>query len=97
MVLFIADYAVNAWGLRSSAVLKPRYGRTIGLIIGPFVIPAFGLIIGPFLGAFWVKCCRFGTEQIHEGWIRIGHWIVQIVVKVILQLAMIVIFFIWIF
>ena len=51
-VLFLADYAVNAWGVKRFGGSKASVvGSTIGVIAGPFVIPAFGLVIGPFAGA----------------------------------------------
>ncbi len=27
------------------------WGSTVGLLVGPFVIPGFGIILGPFIGA----------------------------------------------
>lgn len=52
VLLFIADYAVNIIGVKKYGGSKAAvWGSTIGLIIGPFVIPVLGIIIGPFIGA----------------------------------------------
>lgn len=100
VVLFIADYAVNAWGVKKLGGSKASiWGSTIGLIIGPFVIPAFGLIIGPFIGAFLGEMLAGSgpSKSMKVGFGSVIGLFSSIVVKIILQLAMIVIFFIWIF
>lgn len=100
VALFIADYAVNAWGVkrfggsRLSAILS-----TVGIIIGPFVIPAFGLIMGPFIGAVLGEL--IGKAPLDRA-IKVGFGSVlglftSTVMKVILQLAMIIVFLIWVF
>ncbi|WP_025720029.1 DUF456 domain-containing protein [Paenibacillus sp. 1-18] len=99
VALFVADYAVNAWGVkrfggsRLSAILS-----TVGIIIGPFVIPAFGLILGPFIGAVLGEL--IGKAPLDRA-IKVGFGSVlglftSTVMKVILQLAMILVFLIWV-
>lgn len=98
IVLFIADYAVSAWGVKRFGGSRASViGSTIGLILGPFVIPAFGLIIGPFLGAVigeliiktsWEKSLKVGVGSV------VGLFS-SVVVKIILQLLMIVLFILW--
>lgn len=45
-MLFVADYVVNAWGVKRYGGSKASViGSTIGIIIGPFLIPAFGLVL----------------------------------------------------
>ncbi|MWV46921.1 DUF456 family protein [Paenibacillus sp. HJL G12] len=99
IVLFVADYAVSAWGTkkfggsRLSVILS-----TIGVIIGPFVIPAFGLVIGPFLGAF-VGELLVGSSVSKAAKVGYGTLVglfSSMVMKIILQIVMIVVFFIWI-
>ncbi|GJM72691.1 hypothetical protein HMSSN036_49070 [Paenibacillus macerans] len=47
VVLLVADYAVGAWGVKKFGGSKLSvWLSTIGIIIGPFVIPAFGLVLG---------------------------------------------------
>jgi uncharacterized protein YqgC (DUF456 family) len=52
--LFIVDYAGNAFAIKKKGGSKAAmWGSTIGLIVGPFVIPipVANILIGPFLGA----------------------------------------------
>lgn len=99
VVLFVADYVVGAWGTkkfggsRNSVILS-----TIGVIIGPFVIPAFGLIIGPFLGAFIGELLTGSSvsKSVKVGFGSLVGMFSSMVMKIILQIAMVVIFFIWI-
>src|SRR5690606_1468981 len=52
ILLFGADALANAFGVKKFGGSKAGlWGSTIGLIIGPFVIPIAGILIGPFLGA----------------------------------------------
>ncbi|MFF2091816.1 DUF456 domain-containing protein [Paenibacillus sp. NPDC058174] len=99
VVLFIADYAVSAWGVKRFGGSRASVvGSTIGIIIGPFVIPAFGLIIGPFAGAV-IGELFVGTgfvQSLKVGFGSLVGLLTSVVVKVILQAAMIVLFIFWI-
>lgn len=99
VVVFIADYAVSAMGVQRFGGSKASvWGSTIGIIIGPFVIPVAGLVLGPFIGAAGAELLR-GTPVKESMRIGIGSvlgLLASTVVKVILQLAMIVLFVIWI-
>ncbi|GIQ68444.1 DUF456 family protein [Xylanibacillus composti] len=100
LVLFAADYLVSSYGIdRSGGSKQAFWGSTIGLILGPFVIPAFGLVIGPFVGAAagellhgssWSKAMRIG-------WVTLVSLFASTVVKVLLQGMMIVLFAFWLF
>lgn len=98
LVLFIADYAVSAWGVKRFGGTKASIvGSTIGLIFGPFVIPAFGLIIGPFAGAV-IGEMMTGVSFAHSikvGWGSLVGLFTSIVVKIVLQSIMIVLFVLW--
>ncbi|MDG0814538.1 hypothetical protein SAMN05216312_102488 [Cohnella sp. OV330] len=98
IILFVADYVVNAWGVKRFGGSKASvWGSTIGVLIGPFVIPAFGLIIGPFAGAFLGELVSGSNvkKAMLVGWGSLVGLFTSTVAKVIFQVAMIVIFFIW--
>ncbi|CAM4316751.1 hypothetical protein FHS16_000770 [Paenibacillus endophyticus] len=98
VVLFVADYAVSAWGVKRFGGSRASViGSTIGLIFGPFVIPAFGLVIGPFAGAVigeMIIGTRF-DKSLKVGLGSVVGLFSSVVVKFILQLAMIVLFVLW--
>ncbi|WP_123039425.1 DUF456 domain-containing protein [Cohnella candidum] len=106
-LLFVADYLVNAWGVKKYGGSRASViGSTIGILIGPFVIPAFGLVIGPLAGAVlgeWIDGVARGVRldkaffvrSLKVGWGALVGLLSSTVVKVLLQLAMIVIFVIW--
>ncbi|PZE21285.1 DUF456 domain-containing protein [Paenibacillus xerothermodurans] len=99
VVLLVADYAVSALGVKKFGGTRASViGSTIGLIVGPFVIPVAGLLIGPFLGAVigemiagaeWRQSVRAGVGAL------VGFFS-SVVVKLLLQTAMIILFFIWV-
>ncbi|MFD0590721.1 DUF456 domain-containing protein [Paenibacillus sp. GCM10027627] len=98
IVLFIADYAVSAWGVKRFGGSKASIvGTTIGLIFGPFVIPAFGLIIGPFAGAVIGEMTAGANfeKSLKVGWGSLVGLFTSVVVKILLQSIMIVMFVLW--
>lgn len=98
VVLFAADYMVNAWGVKKYGGSRASVvGSTIGILIGPFVIPAFGLIIGPLAGAIIGELIHGSSmdRAIKVGWGALVGLFTSTVVKIIMQAAMIVIFIIW--
>lgn len=98
VVLFVADYAVSAWGVKRFGGSRASViGSTIGLIFGPFVIPALGLIIGPFAGAVigeMIIGTRF-DKALKVGLGSVVGLFTSVAVKFILQLAMIALFVLW--
>ncbi|CAM3978107.1 DUF456 family protein [Paenibacillus alkaliterrae] len=98
IVLFVADYAVSAWGVKRFGGSRASIiGSTIGLIFGPFVIPALGLIIGPFAGAV-IGEMIVGNNLERSLKVGLGSVVglfTSVVVKFILQLLMIVLFILW--
>lgn len=98
VVLFVADYMVNAWGVKKFGGSRASViGSTIGILIGPFVIPAFGLIIGPLAGAIIGELIH-GSDMgraVKVGWGSLVGLFSSMVVKIFLQAAMIGIFVIW--
>ncbi len=52
LLLFATDYASNYFGVKKRGGSKHAiWGSTIGIIVGPFIIPIIGILIGPFVGA----------------------------------------------
>ncbi|MFD0678211.1 MULTISPECIES: DUF456 domain-containing protein [unclassified Paenibacillus] len=100
VVLLIADYAVSAMGVKKFGGTKASViGSTIGLILGPFVIPVAGLLIGPFLGAV-IGELIIGTEwrqAMRAGLGALVGFFSGVVVKLLLQTLMIILFFVWFF
>jgi len=98
-VLFIADYVVSAWGVKKYGGSRASIiGSTIGIIIGPFVIPVAGLLLGPLLGAM-IGEMMTGSDMnraIKVGFGSLVGLFTSTLVKIVLQLAMIVIFIIWV-
>ncbi|MGG1312200.1 MULTISPECIES: DUF456 domain-containing protein [Cohnella] len=98
VALFAADYIVNAWGVKKYGGSKASVvGSTIGVLIGPFVIPAFGLLLGPFLGAVIGEMIHGSSmdRSLKVGWGAVVGLFSSMVAKIVLQLAMIVLFVIW--
>ncbi|THF82609.1 DUF456 domain-containing protein [Cohnella fermenti] len=98
LALIVADYVVNAWGVKKFGGSKASvWGSTIGVIIGPFVIPAFGLIIGPFAGALLGELIAGSPfdKALKVGWGSLVGLFTSTFMKIVLQLVMIVLFIIW--
>ncbi|MCD1259808.1 DUF456 family protein [Paenibacillus athensensis] len=99
VIILVADYAVSAMGVKKFGGSRASViGSTIGLIVGPFVIPAFGLILGPFIGAV-IGELIIGTswqQALRVGWGSVLGFFSSVVVKVVLQLVMIVLFLLWV-
>ncbi|WP_059049683.1 DUF456 domain-containing protein [Paenibacillus senegalimassiliensis] len=99
VVLFVADYAVGAWGVKKFGGSKLSvWLSTIGIIVGPFVIPAFGLVLGPLIGAMIGELIK-GESLSRSFKVGIGSVVglfSSMVVKIILQIVMIIVFVIWI-
>lgn len=98
-VLMIADYAVSALGVKKFGGTRASViGSTIGLLVGPFVIPVAGLLIGPFIGAVAGELLA-GTDMrqaLRAGVGALVGFFSGLVVKFALQLLMIILFIIWI-
>lgn len=98
LLLFGADYLSNLYGIKKYGGSRAAiWGSTIGLLIGPFVIPVAGILIGPFLGAV-IGELIFHKKLLMDA-IRIGVGAVVgffsgMLMKFIIQLVMVIYFFI---
>ncbi|MGF2617095.1 DUF456 domain-containing protein [Rossellomorea vietnamensis] len=98
VLLFGADYAANLIGIKRYGGTKAGiWGSTIGLIIGPFVIPIVGIIAGPFLGAVLGEMLvnRTGFKQaLKVGAGSLIGFISSVFTKGIIQIIMVIYFII---
>ncbi|MFJ7953459.1 DUF456 domain-containing protein [Lysinibacillus sp. NPDC096418] len=98
VLLFGADTVANAFGIKKFGGSNAgMWGSTIGLLIGPFVIPFAGILVGPFLGAVIAELVverRKLGEAVKSGVGSLVGFLTSTVTKAILQIAMIIIFFI---
>ena len=97
-LLFVADTISNLIGVKKFGGSKAgMWGSTIGLLIGPFVIPFAGIILGPFIGAIIgemvVERAEF-KQAVKVGVGSVIGFLTSVVTKGIVQVIMIVIFFI---
>jgi uncharacterized protein len=96
VLLFSADYLANMLGVKKYGGSKAGiWGSTIGLLVGPFVIPIFGILIGPFLGAVLAELIihRKGfNESVKIGVGSVIGFISSVITKSIIQTIMIVYF-----
>ena len=97
-LLFAADTISNLVGVKKFGGSKAgMWGSTIGLLIGPFVIPFAGIIAGPFIGAV-IGELIFERSNIQQA-IKVGvgsviGFLTSVVTKGMIQVVMIVLFFI---
>lgn len=98
MLLFGADTVANAFGIKKFGGSNAgMWGSTIGLLIGPFVIPVAGILIGPFLGAVIAELIvekRTFSEAVKSGVGSLIGFLTSTVVKAVIQIVMIIVFFI---
>jgi|SRR4051794_10562245 uncharacterized protein YqgC (DUF456 family) len=96
ILLFGADYIANMIGVKKYGGTKAGiWGSTIGLLVGPFVIPFLGILIGPFIGAMVAELIVHKTnmkDAIKIGFGSVVGFISSVITKGIIQLLMIVYF-----
>jgi uncharacterized protein YqgC (DUF456 family) len=96
LLLFGADYIANMIGVKKYGGTKAgMWGSTIGLLVGPFVIPFLGIILGPFIGAVVAELIVHKTDvkdAIKIGFGSVVGFISSVITKGIIQLLMIVYF-----
>lgn len=96
ILLFIADYIANMIGVQKYGGSKAGvWGSTIGLLIGPFVIPFLGILIGPFIGAIAAELMvhkRNFKESVKIGFGSVIGFISSVITKAVIQILMVVYF-----
>jgi len=98
ILLFGADYVANIIGVKKYGGSKAgMWGSTIGLLVGPFVIPFIGIIIGPFLGAALAELLvhkKNLNDAIKIGFGSVIGFVSSVATKGIIQAIMLIYFFI---
>jgi len=93
VLIFTADYLANLLGVKKFGGSKAGiWGSTIGLLLGPFVIPVAGILIGPFIGAIAGELLVNRTSFKLAVKIGVGSvlgFIGSVVTKAIIQLFMV--------
>lgn len=96
ILLFGADTLANVVGVKRFGGSKAgMWGSTIGLLIGPFVIPVAGILLGPFIGAVLAELLitRSDLKQsLKSGIGSLVGFLTSIVAKGAIMLLMIAIF-----
>lgn len=96
ILLFGADFLANAVGVKKYGGTKAgMWGSTIGILIGPFVIPVFGILAGPFIGAVLGELLvnRKGLQQaLRSGLGSLIGFLTSVGVKGAIQIIMILLF-----
>lgn len=96
ILLFSADTFSNIVGVKKFGGTDAGiWGSTIGLLIGPFVIPLAGIIVGPFIGAVIAELIFSKTtfkKALKAGVGSLVGFLTSVVTKGIIQVIMIVIF-----
>lgn len=101
ILLFVADYIANMIGVQKYGGSKAGvWGSTIGLLVGPFIIPFLGILIGPFIGA--VAAELLVNKRDFKNSLKIGvgsvvGFISSVITKAIIQTLMIVYFLLVVF
>ena len=96
ILLFGADTLSNLVGVKKFGGSKAgMWGSTIGLLVGPFVIPVAGILIGPFLGAILAELAisRSGVKQaIKTGIGSLVGFLTSVITKGFIMIVMVMIF-----
>ena len=100
ILLFAADTLSNLVGVKKFGGSKAgMWGSTIGLLLGPFVIPVAGILLGPFLGAILAELLvsRTGLKQAFKTGIgSLVGFLTSIVTKGTLMVVMIILFILFV-
>ncbi len=100
LLLLGADYITNLIGVKKFGGTKAGvWGSTIGLLVGPFVVPVAGILIGPFIGAVVAELIvhkKALKEAIKVGFGSVIGFISSVITKGAIQLVMILYFLLYV-
>lgn len=96
ILLFAADTVSNLVSVKKFGGSKAgMWGSTIGLLIGPFVIPIAGILLGPFIGAVTAELLVTRStfnQAVKAGVGSLVGFLTSVVTKGFIQVVMIVLF-----
>lgn len=96
ILLFVADTLANLVGVKRFGGSKAgMWGSTIGLLVGPFIIPVAGILLGPFLGAVLAELLvtrKSMKESVQIGIGSLVGFLTSVVAKAIILIMMIIVF-----
>ena|SRR6185312_2255107 len=99
LLLFVTDHLTNVISVKKFGGSKAgMWGSTVGLLLGPFVIPVLGILIGPFIGAIIGELVVNRTNITSAIKVGIGSvigFISSVAAKAIIQMIMVG-YFLWI-
>ncbi|MGB7998948.1 MAG: DUF456 domain-containing protein [Anaerobacillus sp.] len=100
VLLFVADYASNLFGVKKYGGSRAAiWGSTIGLLVGPFLIPFAGILLGPFIGAIGAELIfhrKPFKESVQVGVGSLVGFLGGALMKGVLQALMIIVFLIYV-
>ena len=98
LLILLPNPAANIIGVKKYGGSKAgMWGSTIGLLVGPFVIPIIGILIGPFLGAALAELLvnkKNLNEAVKVGFGSVVGFVSSVVTKGSIMTIMLVYFFI---
>lgn len=100
IVILGADFLINFIFVdRFGGSRASQWGAMIGLVVGVFIYPPLGIVLLPFLIVFFIELTIHGSfeKSLSISLATIAGFLSSTLAKVILQLTMIVIFFIFVF
>ncbi|WP_078545632.1 DUF456 domain-containing protein [Litchfieldia alkalitelluris] len=96
ILIMTVDYLANLFGVKKFGGSKAAiWGSTIGLLVGPFIIPFLGIIVGPFVGAVIAELIVHKTDFSTAVKIGVGSllgFLSGTIAKGVIQLVMITYF-----
>lgn len=96
VLLFGADSLANAFGVKKFGGSEAGiWGSTIGLLVGPFLIPFAGILVGPFVGAVIAELLFSKSSfklALKTGIGSLVGFLTSIITKGIVQIVMIILF-----
>lgn len=97
LLIFLIDYVAGAWGAERYGGSKAAIvGSIVGGLFGLFIMGPAGIIIGPFIGAMVAELLKGNSfeKSLKVGWGTIIGFLGGTLLKFILEIVMVIWFFI---